>query len=345
VSTPVEVKNVVAGDLPFSGKGDFYLTVECGDNPPMSTSIAENCSPKVVHFSEILTLRVRDSPLEDQVRFVVKELNIFGSQEVAELRLSATRVCDWLRDAVEHGGTSGIMRFQMDPSSRSADMDTPPWLALEFAPPPEFKGPRGHYVHLFDTQTGVFKEPEKSSQFKQTYKLLDRTGEKQSEPNDDQIEKMKARRKAKREGACCTVCVVVCIIIAAVIFRLFLYKCWQEFTHLTVEMGIPNPDHEAVMAVCDNPPNNVRPMVFKKIAEEYNIRTLPCFKGVCHVRDTFVEYRMIFFSFLAVLVLILLYFLCRPERKKRQSAVSNDDDDTPRRGTQAGKGSQRSLAH
>lgn len=334
VSFPIEVRNMVAGDLPFHGHGDFYLTVECGDNPPMSTSVAENCSPKVVHFNEILTLRVRDSILENQVRFVVKELNVFGSQEVADLRLSAPRVCDWLRDSKDQG--SGIMRFQMDPCDRASDIDTPAWLAMEFAAAPEFHGRQGYsYVHLFDTQTGVFEKPISSKQFKTNYRLVDRTGERQTEPDDDMIEEIAASRRAKKDAACCMVTLVVLIIVAAVLFRLFLWKCWHEFMDLTIQTGVPNPDHEAVMAVCDNPPMGVHPRVFERLAKEYNIPSVPCFKGVCHVRDQFVEYRVAFFAFLAILCLAVLYLLARPpaaqSRRGRIRASAGDDDESPRK--------------
>lgn len=340
VSMAIEARNIVAGDLPFNSNGDFYLTIECGDNPPMSTSINENCNPKVVHFMEVLTLRVRDSPLEDCVRFVVKELNVFGSQELCELRLNATRVCDWTREGNELG--SGIMRFQMTPIDASSDLDTPPWLALELAPAPEFRGRQEFTVHLYDTHTGVF-ESESSKTFKSKYKLLDRTGERQSEP-EDIGEALERSRRHRKQGAYCLVFLVVLIIIAAVIFRLFLWKCWQEFTRLTIETGIPAPTHDDVMAVCDNPPNNARPKVFEKIAAEYNIQTLPCFKGVCHVRDQFVQYRVVFFTFMGILVLALLCLLARPPsigNRKRRKPWENDDE-APRK-SKPGKGQSRTL--
>lgn len=316
---------MVAGDLPFNGHGDFYLTVECGDNPPMSTSIAENCNPRVVHFNEVLTLRVRDSFLEDAVRFTVKELNIFGSQEIAELRLNPQRVCEWTRDKCP------LMRFQMEPCDRSVDMDTPCWIALEFAPCPEFGGRQSFTVHLFDTRTGVF-DTTSCKDFKSRYKLLDRTGEKQNEAedNDEEIHRANKRRE---EGACCTVCLVFLVIIAAVIFRLFLWKCWKEFTFLAVQQGIPNPTHDEVMAVCDNPPNNVRPMVFEHFAREHNIQSLPCYKGVCHTRDQFVQNRVAFFTFMGILVLIVLCLLARPSAaaRKKKANPFKDDDEAPRR--------------
>merc|ERR1719171_3421239 len=135
VSVPIEIQNIVAGDIPFNKKGDFYLTVECGDNPPMSTSIAENCDPTVIHLATVIEARVRDSPLENQLRFVVKELNIFGSDELCELRLNAQKVHEWLRK-----DSGKIRRFQMTAMDRSSDFRSPPWLAMEFHYKDEFRG-------------------------------------------------------------------------------------------------------------------------------------------------------------------------------------------------------------
>merc|ERR1719409_930047 len=91
----VEFKNITVGDLPFPTRGDFYLTVECSSNPDQVTSLREDADPKVVHFPEVLTMRMRKSWLENKVMIKVRELNVLGSQELCELRISAMNVIDW----------------------------------------------------------------------------------------------------------------------------------------------------------------------------------------------------------------------------------------------------------
>ncbi|CAK9061874.1 Hypothetical protein SCF082_LOCUS32336, partial [Durusdinium trenchii] len=42
----VELRNIVVGDLPFDGRGDVYLAVECAVNPAMMTCVAEDRQAK-----------------------------------------------------------------------------------------------------------------------------------------------------------------------------------------------------------------------------------------------------------------------------------------------------------
>ncbi|CAK0814988.1 unnamed protein product, partial [Prorocentrum cordatum] len=62
----VELKNIVVGDLPWTGPGDFFLQVECEANPPINSSLAQSKEPKVVHFPELVTLHLRWSHFEQQ---------------------------------------------------------------------------------------------------------------------------------------------------------------------------------------------------------------------------------------------------------------------------------------
>merc|ERR1719387_2262937 len=126
------MKNLVVGDLPFSGNGDFFIAVQCSNNPDMVTSTAEDKNPKVVHFPEILTLRMRHSPLESKVRIVVKELNLLGFQELCECHISAMNICDWADDPKEQ-----MKRFEMKPLITEFEADTPPWILVEFSEPME----------------------------------------------------------------------------------------------------------------------------------------------------------------------------------------------------------------
>mmetsp|Transcript_112249 Transcript_112249/g.198887 ORF Transcript_112249/g.198887 Transcript_112249/m.198887 type:complete len:581 (-) Transcript_112249:139-1881(-) len=126
---PVELKNIVVGDLPFDkSHGDFYLQVEVGTNPAMVSSLQEDQMPKVVHFPEVLTIRVRNNLLEQRIRIVVKELNVVGHVEICDLYLTPLSVLDWMNDA------DPMKRFQMTPRDRnSLERETPPWICIEFS--------------------------------------------------------------------------------------------------------------------------------------------------------------------------------------------------------------------
>lgn len=327
LSIPVEVSNIVAGDLPFSGKGDFYLSVEVGENPPMTTSITENCSAKVVHFGQTLTVRVRESILENQIRFVVKELNVFGSQDIAEIRFQPMRFCDWLRRRPHK-----VMRFQMDNIDSSHDSATPAWIAFELGPQAEYRGTSRFTVHLKDTITGKFDHM-KSREFKYAYKLIDRTGELTTQDadkdNSEQIAKIMARRKA--EG-CCVATWVLIIVFGAIGWRLYLWKCWKEFRELTQRQKgdlVNMPSHDEILQVCESTTGTARPVVFNRWAHEYwGGHSLPCFHGVCQVRDSFVTWRVPFFIALFILVCFAMYYLTKkPDIAIRKDDMSSSDEE------------------
>lgn len=159
----VELKNIVVGDLPHPRSvGNFYLAVECATNPPMVTSLAEEKPPKVVHFPEVLTLRLRKNILEHRVRICVRELNIVGSVDLCELHLTALNILDWSADDPEFVAfdddsrkwrrsaakpetdsssntcfETRLKRFQMRVLKRGLDCETPPWICIEFTQPTE----------------------------------------------------------------------------------------------------------------------------------------------------------------------------------------------------------------
>merc|ERR1719382_111346 len=89
VPISIRVTNIVVGDLPtLSEVGDFYISIEVGNNPDQNTSVAEDGDPKAVHFPEAFNLRVKFSPLEGNIRFVVRELHTFGSNELCECHIN-----------------------------------------------------------------------------------------------------------------------------------------------------------------------------------------------------------------------------------------------------------------
>lgn len=345
LSRPICVSNIVAGNIPgYSSGGDFYLGVECGDNPPMYTSITESANGIVVHFDGVITLSIRDSAIADRCRFVVKELNILGSNEVCELWLNPQRIAGW---AEKHPGR--IMRFQMDPMSRGEDLRTPPWLALQFGRLTEFRGKQNNTVHTTNTHTAVM-ETMGTKNFKMKYRLIKNTGDRAEEPEDVSEELQQyALKLARYRRAATYLITLICMII---IFRLWLYKCWKEFetayydnpTEVDNALAArgtqrddPNYLHDAIIYMCYNP-NIPRPMVFEKFAKAHmNGHSLPCFKGCCWIREKFVEYRPVWMGTVGAMG-FLAFILCtcaggkKPSNKKEEDS---DDEEDQKGGPQA----------
>ena len=128
-SVPVEVKNLVWEDLPFDGKEDSYLEVECEDLSPMASSVQESMLLKVVHIPEIFTLQMRNSPIEHRVRCVAKELNVCGSDELCEVCISPQTIFDWRDDK------KGPMWFRMDIMDRMREASMFIRIFISMRPP------------------------------------------------------------------------------------------------------------------------------------------------------------------------------------------------------------------
>jgi len=101
----------------------------------MRTSVAEDRLAKVIHFPEVLTVRVRHCFLEENVRITVLCLNVVGSEELCTITMSAMNVIDWARDPSER-----IKRFQLKTvNHNNIDRETPAWLLVEFGEPIEVR--------------------------------------------------------------------------------------------------------------------------------------------------------------------------------------------------------------
>jgi hypothetical protein len=128
----IEIKNITAGDLPYdSMRGDFYVAVSVSSNPDMVTSLQEEKLPKLVHFPEILQLKVHDNALASRVVFQVRELNTFGHDVLCELVLSPSAIIDFANDP------DPLKRFQMKSKNDDIERETPAWIAMEFSHPTE----------------------------------------------------------------------------------------------------------------------------------------------------------------------------------------------------------------
>merc|ERR1712151_1142914 len=188
----VEVKNLVVGDLPFTGNGDFFIAVQCSNDPDMVTSVAEDKNPKVVHFPEILTLRMRHSPFEAKVRIVVKELNVVGFAELCECHISAMNICDWATDEKEQ-----IKRIEMKALNTEFEADTPPWILVEFSEPTEVRDLESLHGNtttiITATKTGETKDRD-IVKFKHRYNLVDTTGHAIAEPFEQDLRRIRIFR-------------------------------------------------------------------------------------------------------------------------------------------------------
>lgn len=247
----LEISNIIVGDLPFAGSvGDFYLSVEVATNPPMVTSLAEERCPKAVQFPETLTIRIRSSPLEQPVRFVVKELKIMGSREICEAYLSAAQILDWTDDEVP------AKRVAMSPVADEERLliESPPWIYCQFSLPQDerelenlneyipwdFKESRSSYkVRTIDRskaagrKDGLYTDAT-VAHFKEKYVLIDHMGQPVEEPADDQVEAQLARRLHKKICLSCAVAMLLVLVALYCLFRTVVWCCQSNFRWITV---------------------------------------------------------------------------------------------------------------
>lgn len=132
----VEMLNIIVGDLPFSGRGDFYITVESGSNPRQSTAVVRGGFPKVVHFRDRIIINVRDSLLEPRVVFHVWELNIAGSEKLCSVELSAKSIIQYAEEAAlmmsREERITGPKRFALNSNSSILETAGVPWMSVNF---------------------------------------------------------------------------------------------------------------------------------------------------------------------------------------------------------------------
>lgn len=265
--TTIEVKNIVIGDLPyFQQQGDFYLSVAVGTNPDMVTALQEGKHPKVIHFPEVLQLKVRHNALEPRVHFVVKELNVIGSELLCELVLSANAMIDWMNDTERP-----MKRFQMRPLNTDIELETPPWICMEFSKPTENRllddliqlntaslevrtwektkdghtGPKGkNTLKSVDgswiQQAGGALTHERELQtrsiadMKGLYTLLDDSGNPIQEPDEHMLNWIACQRN-------CCLCIyhlinflVFIAVVSYCSFRFYVWSCYRQFRFLTM---------------------------------------------------------------------------------------------------------------
>jgi hypothetical protein len=267
----IEIKNIVVGDLPYDQmRGDFYVAISVGTNPDMVTSLQEEKMPKVVHFPEILQLKIRDSHLEPRIHITVKELNVIGSETLCELIVSTSAVIDWSEDETP------LKRFQMKVLNSDIERATPPWIAMEFGQPTEARtldhlpsiwsmmkvrtflpvnseqyaaatrahaGPGGHTdadrksgsIMLSDGSLLGTREVQDydTTAFKYKYQLLDDSGNPVEEPDERDLAKIYKWRHRYGIMYGCTNFIVFAIVFAYAAFRFYVWSCYRQFVWLT----------------------------------------------------------------------------------------------------------------
>ncbi|CAJ1328097.1 unnamed protein product [Effrenium voratum] len=227
----VELRNIVVGDLPFDGRGDIYLAVECAVNPAMKTSVAEDRQGKVIHFPEILTVRVRNNWLEAPVRIKVKQLNLFASEDLCTVTVGATKVISWASDPDQR-----TKRFQMKTVGYALDRETPPWILVEFGEPTEVRDIEN--VKSMDTIRTATRDAQPRdhtiAQYKHTYYLLDAGGHAIEEPFEEDLSELRTMRSNATWcwHTCC--CGTISVVLLYFVIRSYVGSCYMRFSWLTM---------------------------------------------------------------------------------------------------------------
>lgn len=221
------------------------------------------------------------------------------------------------------------------------------WLAMQLSVAPEFTGRQGYTV--FTTSTGDTTGdsqvvPVHVRDFKKSYTLLGRSGQKANchEPFPDRSEEIDARRRRKKREVCVVTFILLALIIFLILFRLFLWRCWVLYEEVTLvnlngltwpatkeelENAAIQPSHDQVLETCHNPPNGFRPRVFEHWAREYNFKSVPCFHGVCKMRDQFVEYRVGFCVAILVLLALFAIYVCHDPDAHQDPVLAHADEE------------------
>jgi len=326
----VEIKNIVVGDLPWDKRADFYLNVECAANPPMMSSLAEDKTPKVVHFPEVITLRLRWSPLEQSVRISVKELNVLGSTELCQVFIPAMSILDWSDDPGER-----MKRFEMKPMDQGLERETPAWILMEFDQPTEARDLEHFHGNCSTVRTATrdgHVQDLAVATFKHEYTLLDATGHAIQEPLEEDLKEIACLRSCTRSVLGFCHAIVTLLIIAYTTLRSYVWSCYHNYRWLTIAsmqnvtfpisllhlkeivheckaevdgtgapLGVPcRPNEQQIMDVCTMPEDGghfpilqPHPTALGHFLTNWagsDVKGIPCATGICEIRDEIAVY-------------------------------------------------------
>jgi len=232
----IEISNIVAGDLPYKERGNFYVSIECSANPPMVTSVLENKPAKAAHFGEVITLRVRESPLEKNIKITVFAMDVIGSVDLCELHVSCMNVVQWARDTA-----NPVKRFAMVPIDKTYELSTPPWIALEFGfPYYDHRHLEGFHNDGNTVRTATWAgdgtEPWRDTDmatFKHQYALVDTGGNAIQEPLEEDMAFIQKMRLSVYHSVRCTSCLIVVVVVVILFLRLYSGSCYTHYYVLT----------------------------------------------------------------------------------------------------------------
>lgn len=267
----VEISNIVIGDLPFSGHGDFYINFEVGNFPPMTTNVAEESLAKVVHFPEVMTLRLRNSPLESKVKITVYELNFAGSEKLCSVYLCPQNCINWADDKPRDCGTdlstrsqklqSRCHRFLMEVADGGITREADPWICMEFSQPAErrvlndLSTKQGGYSYepffvRIDEVTGIpdgdvydssirdpgdrTKKDYPLADFKHAVQLEDTDGNFLHETSEGDLKEIHLKRWRLTRCCQCIWLLIFSCVICYLIFRFYLWSCYRQLKWMTV---------------------------------------------------------------------------------------------------------------
>jgi hypothetical protein len=236
-TTPVEIKNIVVGDLPYRGRADFYLTVECAANPEMVTSVAEMRDPKVIHFPEVFTLRLRYNPVETPVRIVVRAIHIVGYEDIAYCHIDAMRILEWASAGSDFERSKRLELRPVKDGSGSTNPLTPPWIMLEFDQPTETRdlehfNPNRQTIRTAVTG-GTYKDM-KIHDFKREYTLETPSGGPCSEIPEECLDGLERLNSIFGCVGWCFTLMVSLFVSTFLVVRSYFWTCWRQITPLTV---------------------------------------------------------------------------------------------------------------
>jgi len=187
----------------------------------------------VVHFPEILTLKLRNSWLESAVCITVKELNILGSQDLCQVHINPMSVLRWSSDTNEK-----MKRFEMKTLDITRETVTPAWILLEFDEPQEVReidNLRDADLVRTATRTGDRQYAEVDlTTYKQQYSLLDPSGHAMDEPLEEDLSEIRTMRTCAAWCFACWNCWTSMLVLAYLGFRTYVWSCYRRFNWLTM---------------------------------------------------------------------------------------------------------------
>jgi len=252
----VELKNLIVGDLPFEGHGNFYVSVEVQNNPPMCTSVAEERHGKAVHFPEILTLKLCKNLLEMPLTIRVFELNpIFGHEELCACHLSAMQILQWSDDQklrTNDPSAEKVMRFQMKPKTDGPERETPPWILLEIDQPQEARQLHEWHGAVDTVRTTTLSGDVLNTNiadYKHQYTLLDPNGQATQEPLEQDLQEIELVEWVMQRVQSLIMFCLTWASLGYLATRAYAWSCYRQYTQITMAAmnGLDFPVPKTVM--------------------------------------------------------------------------------------------------